>query len=126
MRTKKRKRLRISASDFILANRKASREEEILAHGKQVAFRRQAHKSKKRYDRNKLKKTITPTDDGFLFSGINPLTAKQSGYYCRARWEQKIFAIHRPRIVLLESCQEESSRLVNGKNAKCIVGEGLL
>lgn len=67
MKTKKRKRLRICASDFILANRKASREEEILAHGKPIAFRPQVHKSKKRYDRKRLKKTITPTDDGFLF-----------------------------------------------------------
>ena len=68
MKSKKRKRLRITASDFILANRKASREEEILAHGKPVAFRQQVHKSKKKYDRRKLKKTITPADDGFLHS----------------------------------------------------------
>lgn len=66
MRTKKRKRLRITASDFILANRKASREEEIVAHGKLVAFQRQVHKSKKKYDRKKFTKTITPADDGFL------------------------------------------------------------
>lgn len=68
MKTKKRKRLRITVSDFILANRKASREEEITTHGKPVAFRQQVHRSKKKYDRRKFKKTITQTDDGFLHS----------------------------------------------------------
>lgn len=40
-------------NDFILANRKASREEEIEAHGKQISFRRVMHKSKKTYSRKR-------------------------------------------------------------------------
>ena len=42
--------------DFIKANRKASREEEIAAHGSQVSFRRELHKSRKEYDRKRLPK----------------------------------------------------------------------
>lgn len=52
----KKKKLKITVSDFLLANRKASREEEIEAHGKQISFRRVMHKSKKAYDRKKLSK----------------------------------------------------------------------
>ena len=76
MSTKKGKRLRITERDFLLANRKASREEEILAHGKPVVFRSLLHKSKKKYDRKQFKKTITQTDDGFLvyFPSIPGLT----------------------------------------------------
>lgn len=66
MSTKKGKRLRITEHDFLLANRKAAREEEILAHGKPIVFRSHLHKSKKKYDRKQIKKTITQTDDGFL------------------------------------------------------------
>ena len=36
MSSKKGKQLRITERDFLLANRKAAREEEILAHGKPV------------------------------------------------------------------------------------------
>ena len=68
MSTKKGKRLRITERDFLLANRKAAREEEILAHGKPVIFRSHLQKSKKKYDRKQLKKTITQTDDGFYYS----------------------------------------------------------
>lgn len=42
--------------DFLLANRKASREEEIAAHGRQVTFRKLIQKSKKTYDRKKFRK----------------------------------------------------------------------
>ena len=42
--------------DFIKANRKASREEEIAAYGSQVSFRRVLHKSRKQYDRKRLPK----------------------------------------------------------------------
>lgn len=64
MSTKKGKRLRITVHDYILANRKASREEEILAHGKPVIFRSHLQKSSKIYDRNKSKRTIILPDDG--------------------------------------------------------------
>lgn len=70
MKPKQRKRLRITERDFLLANRKAAREEEIQAHGKPIMFRGHLHKSKKKYDRKQLKKAITQTDDGFLLSYI--------------------------------------------------------
>ena len=44
---KKKKNFRITQDDFLLANRKAAREEEIQAHGKQVIFRPVWQKSKK-------------------------------------------------------------------------------
>ena len=68
MKPKKPKRLRITERDYILANRKAAREEEILAHGKPISFRSHFHKIKKKYDRKQLKKVISDTtDDGFSF-----------------------------------------------------------
>ena len=72
MSTKKGKRLRITERDFLLANRKAAREEEIRAHGKPVIFRSHLHKSKKKYNRKQFKKTITQSDDGFSFIAIPP------------------------------------------------------
>ena len=52
----KHKNIRITIEDFLLANRKAAREEEIAAYGKQIIFRRQIHKSKKSYNRQKFKR----------------------------------------------------------------------
>lgn len=43
-------------TDYIKANRKASREEEIAAHGKLISMRTTVHKSKKLYNRRKEKK----------------------------------------------------------------------
>ena len=65
MNTKKGKRFRITERDFLLANRKAAREEEILTHGKPITFRRHLQNSKKKYNRKQMKKAITQTDDGF-------------------------------------------------------------
>jgi hypothetical protein len=42
--------------DFLKANRKASREEEIAAYGKQISFRKTLQKSRKTYDRKRLGK----------------------------------------------------------------------
>lgn len=39
----------------MLAQRRAARLEEIAEHGKPVSFRRAVHKSKKLYDRKRLK-----------------------------------------------------------------------
>lgn len=47
---------RITEQDYIKANRKASREEEILLHGKQIFNRVVIHKSKKQYNRQQAKK----------------------------------------------------------------------
>ena len=51
----KRKRLRITEDDYILANRRAARAEEIELHGRPVSFRKMLHKTKKTYDRKRLK-----------------------------------------------------------------------
>ncbi len=52
---RKSKRLRITEDDYILANRRAARAEEIELHGRPVSFRNILHKSKKTYDRNRVK-----------------------------------------------------------------------
>ena len=59
MKNKRKKKQIGTLADYVKANRKASREEEILAHGKQVSTRPAVFKSKKVYDRNKLKKVET-------------------------------------------------------------------
>lgn len=61
-----KKKFRISESDFLLANRKASREEELERHGKQIIFRTTTQKSKKVYDRKRLKKADITDDLPFL------------------------------------------------------------
>ena len=40
----------------MLANRRAARLEEIAEHGRPVSFRKAIHKSKKVYDRKRLKR----------------------------------------------------------------------
>ena len=52
---KKIKKLRITEADFMLANRRAARMEEISEHGRPVSMRSAIHKSKKVYDRKRLK-----------------------------------------------------------------------
>ena len=48
--------MRITLDDFMLANRKAAREEEIAMHGRPVSSRTILHKSRKAYDRRRMKK----------------------------------------------------------------------
>ena len=60
---KKMKKLRITEADFMLANRRAARLEEIAEHGRPVSFRKAIHKSKKVYDRKRLKKAGIGSDD---------------------------------------------------------------
>ena len=55
---KKQKKLRITEADFMLANRRAARIEEIEQHGRPVSFRKVLHRSKKAYDRKQLKKML--------------------------------------------------------------------
>ena len=67
-----KKKFRITEKDFLLANRKASREEEIERHGKQIVFRTLKQKSKKVYDRKRLKKAGIGSDDlPFHFFGLS-------------------------------------------------------
>ena len=64
----KNKKLRITEKDFLLANRRAARAEEIEKYGKQILMRTITHKSKKVYDRKRLKKAgINYNDDLPLF-----------------------------------------------------------
>lgn len=56
--------------DYVKANRKASREEEILAHGKPVSTRPAVFKSKKVYDRKRQKKDILDAQDYSSFDYI--------------------------------------------------------
>ena len=55
---KKQKKLRITEKDFMLANRRAARLEDIALHGKPTAFRAARHASKKVYNRKRLKKDV--------------------------------------------------------------------
>lgn len=57
----KHKTLRITERDFLLANRRAARQEDIDAHGRPTAFRSKLQESRKAYNRKKHKKI--PTDD---------------------------------------------------------------
>ena len=64
----KQKKLRITEADFMLAQRRAARLEEIAAHGKPVRFRTVLQKSKKVYDRKALKRQASD-DLPDLYSG---------------------------------------------------------
>lgn len=47
---------KITEQDYIKANRKASREEEIRLYGKPISSKRNIHKSKKQYNRQRDRK----------------------------------------------------------------------
>lgn len=70
----KKKKLTITEADYLLANRRASRLEEIQEHGHPVRLRRIIHKSKKAYDRNQSKRAANKNDDSsfllFFRTGI--------------------------------------------------------
>jgi len=76
----KNKKLTIMEADFILANRRASRNEEIEAHGRQVRSRAMVHKSKKIYDRKQIKRAANKNDDSsFLLCSSNGIIVVFSG-----------------------------------------------
>ena len=56
---KKTKKNRITEEDYILAQRRASRELELALHGKQIRGRRMLHRSKKTYSRKDWKPVST-------------------------------------------------------------------
>ena len=66
--SKKQKKLRITEADYMLAQRRAARMEEISEHGRPVSMRTALHKSKKVYDRKRLKRTDINPDDAVLFA----------------------------------------------------------
>ena len=51
----KHKKFKITIKDFLKANRKAAREEEIEKYGKPIIFKTKIHKSKKIYSRKNYK-----------------------------------------------------------------------
>ncbi len=51
---KQKSKLKIGLSDYIKANRKISREEELLEHRRPVSYRK-VHATKKQYNRKKNK-----------------------------------------------------------------------
>lgn len=53
---------RITEQDFIKANRRAARLEEIAEHGKLVSLRSVKHRSKKAYNRKKQKQQDEEAD----------------------------------------------------------------
>ena len=73
---KRQKNLRITQDDYIKANRKASREAEIADYGHPLCHKR-VHKSKKVYDRKRIKKADCSSDLPFSFlrQAINPIRA---------------------------------------------------
>ena len=83
----KQKKLRITQEDFILANRKAARMEEIERHGRQVQSRRMVHKSKKTYDRNRLKRAVIKSDDGSL--SLYETVKNRHGVQLESKWYKK-------------------------------------
>ena len=64
---KKMKKLRITEADYMLAQRRAARLEELAEHGRPVSFRKAIHKSKKVYDRKRLKRAGIEFKDGCSF-----------------------------------------------------------
>ena len=75
----RRKKLRITEADYLKANRKASRQEEIESHGHPVHGRAMIHKSKKVYDRNRIKRAAIKSDDSSHFFIPPPFIM---GYTC--------------------------------------------
>ena len=63
---KKQKKLRITEADYMLAQRRAARMEEISEHGRPVSYTA-LHKSKKVYDRKRLKRAGIEFKDGCSF-----------------------------------------------------------
>ena len=63
----RQKKFKITEKDYILANRRAARIEEIERHGHPVQSRKMVHKSKKVYDRKRMKRAVIKGDDGSFF-----------------------------------------------------------
>ena len=66
-RVMKQKKMKITEADYLKANRRASRQEEIESHGHPVQGRAMIHKSKKVYDRNRMKRAAIKSDDSSHF-----------------------------------------------------------
>ena len=71
----KKKKLTITEADYLLANRRASRQEEIQAHGHLIRLRKMVHKSKKVYDRKQAKRADIKRDDSSFYFTVNLLSS---------------------------------------------------
>ena len=73
---------RITEADFMLANRRAARLEEIAEHGRPVSFRKAVHKSKKVYDRKRLKRMEQKFSDKSEFTKNRLHCSQNMGIQC--------------------------------------------
>ena len=73
------KKFRITQKDFLIANRRAARLEEIEAHGRPIQMRTMTHRSKKVYDRNRIKRAAIKNDDSFFCHNGHFSRAVQAG-----------------------------------------------
>ena len=73
---------RITEADFMLANRRAARLEEIAEHGRPVSFRKAVHKSKKVYDRKRLKRMEQKFSDKSEFTKNRLHSSQNMGIQC--------------------------------------------
>ena len=73
---------RITEADFMLANRRAARLEEIAEHGRPVSFRKAVHKSKKVYDRKRLKRMEQKFSDKSEFTKNRLHFSQNMGIQC--------------------------------------------
>ncbi|MFR9542474.1 MAG: hypothetical protein SNJ29_10050 [Rikenellaceae bacterium] len=78
------KQRKITEQDYLKANRKASREEEIATYGKQITHRTKIQKSKKSYDRTGHKAALRKLP--FFLDIIFPASANMQYYHYL--WEQ--------------------------------------
>ena len=85
------KKLRITEVDYLKANRRASRQEEIESHGHPVQGRAMIHKSKKVYDRNRMKRAAIKSDDSSLFFILT-----ERPLLCLSEQSQKAFVVPPP------------------------------
>ena len=69
----KHNKMRITEKDFLLANRRAARAEDIEAHSKQITFRTVTQKFRKIYDRKRLKRAVIKGDDGSYFVHVSSI-----------------------------------------------------
>ena len=81
---------KITRNDYLLANKKASREEEIFEHGHSISHNR-VNKSKKVYDRKKMK----AGDRNLPFFMVSNLLVLLSGIRlkpqtCYSMWSESI------------------------------------
>ena len=85
MKPKRQKKLRITEADFMLANRRAARAEDLTEPGgRPVSFRTALHRSKKVYDRKRLKRAGINSDD-YPFSFVRCCPGELSLFRTKGR-----------------------------------------